>query len=904
MVFENGGGIVKKLISTVLSISLVFPAIGTNAYTLSKPIPKEDVIVMFKKSADTKLVQNTGGVIEEKYKNIPAVSASVPVSSISALKKNPKVEYVEIDKPVKLNSQTVDWGHVNTKTDIANTNGFTGKGVKIGILDTGIKTTHQDLYISGGYNPTGGSYEDIQGHGTHVAGIIGAKDNDFGVIGVAPDSQIYAVKVMNNADGTGSISDIIKGIDWSISNHMDIINMSLGSNDFSQAFQDSVNRAHDAGIFVVAAAGNDGNSTGIGDTVDYPGRFDNVIAIAATDSQNKKASFSSAGPAVDFSAPGYNIYSTSVNGTYVNMSGTSMATPYFSGILALYKEAYPTYTNDQIITLMEQNAVDLGDLGRDNLFGYGLAQAPVVGDSNLPNMPVPSIPMNFRANDILATSVGLTWDTDSSAKIYDLKRNGVLIYSGTSNSFLDKKVLANTTYQYELTARNVSGKSPASTISIKTKATGLTMPSVRIAKVTNGYNVTWSKVTNATNYRLYRNDTLIYSGSALSYFEDRTRLTPGSSYIYSLFAENTTTISSTSRLTFTVEPDVVTRLTESHTSNTVEANWNASLGATSYIVKLNGSQVYSGTATQITYNKLLSNTTYTVSVAAVNKGGTSTPSTVSFKTPQTIPTVPTTLTITGTKDSATLRWSGIYNASSYNIYRNGNLVKTVNAPTNLYQDLGLSAGTTYNYAVSAVNELGESMKKEVNFTTIPNSPTTLNAVGGQNSITLSWNAVPGATYYIVKRGTTIIYKGNNTSYINTKLINDTNYSYSVQAGNNSGTNASFVATTAKTLPAINTMFTSNIQSSYTTGQAIPITLALKDETGKPVVNDTIYFKMYNPNGTYKSSTFRTDASGYVNLLLYTNIYSMKGVYKIEVRKNYVSTLPYNATSNIFTFNLQ
>lgn len=188
-----------------------------------------------------------------------------------------------------------------------------------------------------------------------------------------------------DADGSGYVSDIISGIDWSITNQMNIINLSLGLSSESLALKEVVNKAYNSGVLVVAAAGNSGKTDGTGDTVNYPARYDSTIAVAATNSLDARAYFSSTGTAVDVAAPGDRILSTFIGNQYVYMSGTSMAAPYVAGNLALLKQAYPMLSASDLRKKLESNVVDLGLVGKDTFFGFGLIQAPIV----LANTPAP-----------------------------------------------------------------------------------------------------------------------------------------------------------------------------------------------------------------------------------------------------------------------------------------------------------------------------------------------------------------------------------------------------------------------------------------------------------------------------------------------------------------------------------
>jgi subtilisin family serine protease len=250
--------------------------------------------------------------------------------------------------------------------------------VVIGLLDTGYEGSHPDLAaipIVAPYNARTGTttVTDVYGHGTHVAGTIAAQTNNgIGVAGIAPGIRMMPVKVMDN-NGQGYWSDFLEGVDWARTHGASIINLSLGGTltaSQAAAFQPTFDAAYEAGVLVVAAAGNNNR-----DEPFYPASFAHVISVAATTNTDTRASFSNFGPAVDLSAPGYNIYSTYPGGTYKLMSGTSMATPHVVGLAALIRSYHPSYTVDEVETAMEVNAVDLGTPGRDDYFGYGRIQA-------------------------------------------------------------------------------------------------------------------------------------------------------------------------------------------------------------------------------------------------------------------------------------------------------------------------------------------------------------------------------------------------------------------------------------------------------------------------------------------------------------------------------------------------
>ena len=220
------------------------------------------------------------------------------------------------------------------------------------------------------------SYNDDNGHGTHVAGIIGAQNNGEGTVGVAPDAELYAVKVLDKI-GEGNQSDVAKGVEWAIGQKLDIINLSITSENGSHLLEQALQKAYDQGILIVAASGNLGDT--VSNEVLYPARYPTVIAVGSVNQNLKRSDFSYYGSDLEFVAPGENIFST-FNGsdveTYAEASGTSMASPFVSGMAALYKQAYPSLRGPSIRTYMQKSALDLGNKGKDSEYGYGLVQLP------------------------------------------------------------------------------------------------------------------------------------------------------------------------------------------------------------------------------------------------------------------------------------------------------------------------------------------------------------------------------------------------------------------------------------------------------------------------------------------------------------------------------------------------
>lgn len=255
-----------------------------------------------------------------------------------------------------------------------------GGGVRLAVVDTGIAPRHPDLAVYGGASfVSGTSWADDNGHGTHVAGTIAARENGRGVIGVAPQARLFAVKVLA-ANGSGSTSGVLAGLAWCHRYGMHVVNLSLGSgttnhnaDNYSRAYEQAGRRLRSRGILAVAAAGNSGRTSR--PFVGNPARCPSFMAVASVDSQRRRSSFSSYGPQVEICAPGSDIWSTWPQTGYRQISGTSMATPHVAGVAALVKRRRPSWHGDRIRVHLSRTARDLGSAGRDWFYGYGLVNA-------------------------------------------------------------------------------------------------------------------------------------------------------------------------------------------------------------------------------------------------------------------------------------------------------------------------------------------------------------------------------------------------------------------------------------------------------------------------------------------------------------------------------------------------
>jgi len=343
-----------------------------------------DVIVVFTDKPSPQTIKSVGGQVHRQFTIIPAIDATIPISSIEKLQNNPNVSYVEKVMERELHEheqtgQTFPWGvnRIDSEVPWHLTPQLTGLGVKTAVLDTGLDIGHPDISAAWGYsviakNPN--NFDDKNGHGTHTAGTIAAKNNGEGVIGVAYDVELYSIQIskgsrLSTNNIIAGIEVAVKGPDGLNPDHpddngdgADVFNMSFGGG-FSQAEKDALDIAYVIyGIVLVASAGNSGC-----DCPSYPAALENVIAVASTTTTDSRSSFSNFGSWVAIAAPGSEIYSTYKGGGYATLSGTSMAAPHVAGVAALAIQATGK-TNVEIMTLLSVTSENIG-------IGIGLVDA-------------------------------------------------------------------------------------------------------------------------------------------------------------------------------------------------------------------------------------------------------------------------------------------------------------------------------------------------------------------------------------------------------------------------------------------------------------------------------------------------------------------------------------------------
>ena len=279
-------------------------------------------------------------VIERSFSGNPGgFVAKLSVAEAEKLRRDVSVKAIENDRIISLGTCFTVAAPTLITWNVKKVGYGDGTGKTVWIIDSGVDTDHPDLNVdisrSRSFLKGQTSFEDENGHGTHVAGIIGAKNNLFGVLGVASGANVVALRVLDK-DGEGTLSGIVQALSYINSNAKagDVVNMSLGEEEPSDLLDQQVQNTASKGILISIAAGND-NKPAINFS---PGRANgaNIFTVSAVDSLNTFASFSNYGnDAVDYAAPGVAIVSTWLDGKYARVSGTSMAAPHVAGLLLL-----------------------------------------------------------------------------------------------------------------------------------------------------------------------------------------------------------------------------------------------------------------------------------------------------------------------------------------------------------------------------------------------------------------------------------------------------------------------------------------------------------------------------------------------------------------------------------------
>lgn len=488
----------------LLSLMFVLAAIAAGAAPAPQAAPASH-IVLFREGVDpdaasADLARAHGLTREFVYRfAVRGASFVIPPGREGSVRSDPRVASVEANQRVFAFAQTTPTG-VNR----IDAEGVTGSvNVDAAIIDTGIDLTHPDLNVVGSTDcARGGPFNrscqdgagnDGNGHGSHVAGIVAARDDSVGVRGVAPGARLWAVRVLDNS-GNGYVSWIVAGIDWVTARKdtIEVANMSLGFEGSSTALDTAITNSVKAGITYVVAAGNYSKDASTFSPANHP----DVIAVSAivdTDGlcggsgggtgygdDDSFASFSNYGSLVDLAAPGVNIYSTYKSGGYATMSGTSMASPHVAGAAAVYKATHPTASPSDVkgalrgngITQNAQCTAGSGNgyfTGDSDGFAEPLVYVPGLSDGGTPpDTTPPAAPTGLKASAGNA-SVALDWNDNAENDLagynvyrgtasggpYGTKVNGASLV--TDSNYTDATATNGDTYYYVVTAVDGNG---------------------------------------------------------------------------------------------------------------------------------------------------------------------------------------------------------------------------------------------------------------------------------------------------------------------------------------------------------------------------------------------------------------------------------------------------------------
>ncbi|MBN1447439.1 MAG: S8 family serine peptidase [Bacteroidetes bacterium] len=546
-------------------------ASGPNVNTMPKtdgiPDIKDRYIVVFKdevgnpEAVANELTRGKNAKIHFTYRHaIKGFAATIPEQALEGIRHNPNVDYIEEDGIVYKNTiqyNPPSWGlNRIDQRDLPLDNEYEyqnleGEGVRVYIIDTGIKFDHTEY---NGRAFTGPDYidnddyaYDCDGHGTHVAGTVGGT-----TVGVAKKVTLIAVRVLD-CSGSGTYSTVIAGIDWVAGYHQKpaVANMSLGGG-FSTSVNSAVNNAVAKGVVFAVAAGNNNRNA-----CNYsPASAADALTVGATTSSDARASYSNYGSCVDIYAPGSSIYSSTMTGTppYASWSGTSMATPHVAGVAALYL-AVNTSAAPATVESAIKNGGTTGKLsnlrnGDPNLLLYSL-----IAGSSTPTVPLAP---TLSVGSTTTSSITLNWTNVSSEtgyrlELYDVSTSswGTLATPGADvTTYTHSNLTPSTNYPYRIFAVNSVGDSPASNtvtgttqapVTIPNAPTNLAAPTITATAV----SLTWSdNSNNEDNFYLKRSTdngqtwpTMWTLADNSTQYTDNT-VSGSTSYQYQVFAFN------------------------------------------------------------------------------------------------------------------------------------------------------------------------------------------------------------------------------------------------------------------------------------------------------------------------------------------------------------------------------
>lgn len=525
------------------------------------------------KKEAARLSEQHGGRARHVYEHaLRGFSFEASEQAAASLARNPKVRSVVADRRVAVAAQVTPTGIERIDGPLSGTISGNGSGsvdVDVAVIDTGIDVDHPDLNVVGGRNCSkGSSFDDGNGHGTHVAGTVGAKDDGAGVVGVAPGARLWAVRVLDNR-GSGSWSSVICGVDYVTGNAstIEVANMSLGGSGSEGSCTDgglheAICRSVKAGVTYVVAAGNSARDA----KGDVPASYDEVITVSALadfdgkpggggaatcrmDVDDTLADFSNFGADIDLIAPGVCIHSTWTGGGYNTISGTSMASPHVAGAAALYKSDHPGASPAAVQSALgdlgnlDWNHADDPDGTKETLLKVGaLVGTTIIDDGGLANS-APLAAFTWSCTDLTCSFTDTSTDGDGIITTRDWTFGDG---SASTSANPEPTYGAAGTYTVTLTVTDDDGatntKSNTVTVSAPS-AGGFTLgASGYKVKGLQKADLTWSGATT-TAVDIYRNGVSIASDSDGAY-TDEINHKGGGSYTYKVCEAGSTAVCS------------------------------------------------------------------------------------------------------------------------------------------------------------------------------------------------------------------------------------------------------------------------------------------------------------------------------------------------------------------------
>lgn len=506
--------LVHSAITLAITAAISFPAAGAESeYALGRILVKSKANVPQAKLEA--LLNNSNASIISTIDDINVHVIKVPEHTektlVWALSHNPNIDFAELDILHERQETIPDdtyygsaW-HLPKVGAAAAWDMSLGTNVTVAVLDTGVDSNHPDLKANmlPGFNTVDNTTNssDVAGHGTKVAGVIGAiGNNSTGVAGMAWNVKILPVRVSNQSSGSAYTSDLAEAVTWAANNGANVANASYAMAG-SGAMESAASYLRSKGGVITISAGNDGNYYSIADSK-------NMIMVSATASNDTKTSWSTYGDFVDVSAPGASIWTTTNGGGYGSASGTSFSAPLTAGVLALMKSANPNLTPDELENILENTSVDLGASGFDTQYGHGrvdayqavLAAMGTTGSGSgdggsTSDTTAPNVSLNAPASATGTITLSANASDDVQLDTLEIYAGNTLL--GTSNSGnlnvnWDTTSMPDGDYTIKAIATDSSGNqsSDTSVVSVINQvANDTTAPTVTITGITEGQNL-------------------------------------------------------------------------------------------------------------------------------------------------------------------------------------------------------------------------------------------------------------------------------------------------------------------------------------------------------------------------------------------------------------------------------